>query len=1265
MADPLSAIGILANVAAVATAGIQLSQSLYEISKRLINAPKEVAEVAGEIALLSGIIGHLGDVLNEAKKLCKPELLQNAKEILDRFGNLQNDIKDIIRKIHGFERLKYAFGFSNLPLLMAKVNALKSFVLLVVSTVQLSVTTSKDKRYVSLAAYASPEFSNQPRSPRRKKAPKVEKIEPRHRQLAETYVNANREAIRELRSQAANEKKIATQPKMSARTADALTFTHWSESQDQVAAWLHFRIFDRTQQSSNSHLRRRPRNGYAETVKTQKADASASESEDDAPKSSAVEKATSSDPNEPPPTISQEQEHDLYTSVDPRQTVNELLQIWTKLSEAQLYDPWAPVELEANHDWKAAVNALIKSCFKDDEMAGRSWHRNVKPTDDVAAETGNVVHDDGQNSHQPNLTDNPKQKDNEFRMAFNPAAGFELNFEDSPGRRHVTVTPKGDNTAELLIATNKETQQRGANTDKTQEHAERTNQQLEGQGDENQASSSFSGKVKAAAYGSELFRDVTAQAEAESEEAYQRAQAQKRMNENSDARESRARLNAAKAYQESLKKTSMDERTAVSVNRTAVVDSVKGEPSNSRAIWTASTDAFMVPGEAATATNAYHYPGGVRGSSNTDTNKRATASKRLSKFDRGNKYMMDTGSEEEEEEEEETSEPDEDLASESWEEVRPEDSLSQMPRMPSRSSLQKGGQRLSARLSNSRTRFSLPEHPKSTAYPGSRSTASDGNEGQSTKQYLSGSLPPPRSSPASHIYDGNPFASTYTPQSTPLPSLPPPPSTYSTTYGPLTRYGSSPYFAPLPPNDHEVLRIDQELRFQKKLSEEKDLAFQTAQLEANQKIAVAEAAREKAEAAAQQRAKLAEVAFRKAAAEERRRIEEVEAAHKMLEEEQNKERTSRKLEQLEDLIKRHEDDRRMREQAFEAGRQKVAAEAAERLELALENSRREAAQRADADIKRLEMDYEKRLSAVRDEVNFVKKHAEETKEMLATTQSELARQIEEASRLQKAELNPLRYQMTEEKARRGPDSNDDDDDDDDDDDGETTTSVNEATTTHQTTAEHSRQLTEIQYDGGCSQSRPEVIMFSDGPGWDDEEKTELGQSLGRFGFKPYFAQSVPDMTFQHDHIQQRLGSSGCQTTAAVFTKPTRSPTVSELYRSLKVCGWRPLYARATSFGQTWFLGCQPIHINMFEPGSYVPQMGPSRNRESRSQSPPNDEHLMIGKEWIDDEALKMSGFQYQIHKSGHVLLSPELTSVRSPTTPRFASQPLTDGTARC
>lgn len=141
---------MIASVAGIAQAGVQLSHGLYHIATRLVNAPRHVAEVADELALLSGLFSNLGDTLHASRKLCKQEFVDHAKAILERFDGLQKDVTQLVKKIKGVERLKYAFGFSSIADLMAKICALKSSMCLLLSTMSIAIEAKKIKRYTPM-----------------------------------------------------------------------------------------------------------------------------------------------------------------------------------------------------------------------------------------------------------------------------------------------------------------------------------------------------------------------------------------------------------------------------------------------------------------------------------------------------------------------------------------------------------------------------------------------------------------------------------------------------------------------------------------------------------------------------------------------------------------------------------------------------------------------------------------------------------------------------------------------------------------------------------------------------------------------------------------------------------------------------------------------------------------------------------------------------------------------------------------------------------
>jgi len=146
--DPLS---IVASVAGVATAATQLSIALYTISNRLLNAPKEISEMATELSLICAVIRELSGLLERNKKLVKSDLVTTTKEIIVRVDALHLDIKHILTGVrdsrHG-RALKWAFRHPQIKDIYIKMNSLKTLLHLAVTTVQVAIEQRKIEQYV-------------------------------------------------------------------------------------------------------------------------------------------------------------------------------------------------------------------------------------------------------------------------------------------------------------------------------------------------------------------------------------------------------------------------------------------------------------------------------------------------------------------------------------------------------------------------------------------------------------------------------------------------------------------------------------------------------------------------------------------------------------------------------------------------------------------------------------------------------------------------------------------------------------------------------------------------------------------------------------------------------------------------------------------------------------------------------------------------------------------------------------------------------------
>ena len=112
MADPLS---IIAGVAGVTTAVVDLASNIHRICDKYKSAPQEMRKLARGMTHLSTILEDVGDVLDDSKRngVYKPRVLTDTKSILDRFQNVIEEVTKIVERNESFRgRLRWVFDSS-------------------------------------------------------------------------------------------------------------------------------------------------------------------------------------------------------------------------------------------------------------------------------------------------------------------------------------------------------------------------------------------------------------------------------------------------------------------------------------------------------------------------------------------------------------------------------------------------------------------------------------------------------------------------------------------------------------------------------------------------------------------------------------------------------------------------------------------------------------------------------------------------------------------------------------------------------------------------------------------------------------------------------------------------------------------------------------------------------------------------------------------------------------------------------------------------
>ena len=81
MADPLS---MVASVVVIATAALQVSQTLYKLADALGSTNLEIESIALEVETFSSVLEDLRDVLDDVEDLITPKALRDANSILSK-----------------------------------------------------------------------------------------------------------------------------------------------------------------------------------------------------------------------------------------------------------------------------------------------------------------------------------------------------------------------------------------------------------------------------------------------------------------------------------------------------------------------------------------------------------------------------------------------------------------------------------------------------------------------------------------------------------------------------------------------------------------------------------------------------------------------------------------------------------------------------------------------------------------------------------------------------------------------------------------------------------------------------------------------------------------------------------------------------------------------------------------------------------------------------------------------------------------------------
>ncbi|KAF5265737.1 hypothetical protein FOXYS1_3440 [Fusarium oxysporum] len=102
--DPLS---IIASIAGIASAGAQLSNTLFRLYKTVRNAPKEIQSVAIEMSGLTVTLEHLCDIIRTGQSYAKPQFCDAVRHVVKNIQVTQQEVSEMATDESVLRRVKW------------------------------------------------------------------------------------------------------------------------------------------------------------------------------------------------------------------------------------------------------------------------------------------------------------------------------------------------------------------------------------------------------------------------------------------------------------------------------------------------------------------------------------------------------------------------------------------------------------------------------------------------------------------------------------------------------------------------------------------------------------------------------------------------------------------------------------------------------------------------------------------------------------------------------------------------------------------------------------------------------------------------------------------------------------------------------------------------------------------------------------------------------------------------------------------------------
>ncbi len=147
----------LLSLTGAASVGVSLSTALFDLISSYAGDPRDIAEIARGVSDLSLVLDRLIVVVEDGSQICQRKLVRSVDSAIQKVKNVQREIWQLVDAGKSNPaRLQWVFRRSKTMQLLFRIEAHKSMLQIVTTTILLAMEQRKYARYCLPESHGAP-----------------------------------------------------------------------------------------------------------------------------------------------------------------------------------------------------------------------------------------------------------------------------------------------------------------------------------------------------------------------------------------------------------------------------------------------------------------------------------------------------------------------------------------------------------------------------------------------------------------------------------------------------------------------------------------------------------------------------------------------------------------------------------------------------------------------------------------------------------------------------------------------------------------------------------------------------------------------------------------------------------------------------------------------------------------------------------------------------------------------------------------------------